>query len=585
MIRAIWRGASINSIRNLHLVLCSAARCFESWMVIEVTVAGSSLIALFLKFGLALLLGSVIAIARLWLQREADCNSAPSGMTAGGKSLGGTVSTKRKKAKANKSKDGSSDFDATCDSGDVAADTTGHAEAAARQEEKAVDDSHAPLLDGDMDGSLEPWEVPLLPADREGPPTDTEKALLRVTKKLREVKIIEASIRNGEVVEQNRLAKAQKRPELVEEWIRLRNDVEWERGHSGQCSRQFVVVRPGVAASRLRSEASKLVEEVQDITIAESAGTAVPAAAAAAVVPAQKSKSAKRRARKAAHEEAIADDDAGWITVSKSKEKLRQEMTEEERAARAAAHKARQAMKVQNELSDEYRLTLESVGTLQLFSPSECEEIEALIEQVVIDARRGLFKERTVDLTPMRNKYFFGFAYTYGAQREHPGAHGVEAVWPPEETSEVPAWIQEKLIAKLEARRAVPKGWINSAVINDYAAGGCIVSHIDPPHLFDRPIFSVSFFSDCNLVFGTRFAFPHEADIETTTPVLVHRCLRGCGTVLKGYSANKITHAIRPCDLPSRRAAIILRRVLPTAPVLTKGKMVPLAEHLKQRDS
>ncbi len=30
------------------------------------------------------------------------------------------------------------------------------------------------------------------------------------------------------------------------------------------------------------------------------------------------------------------------------------------------------------------------------------------------------------------------------------------------------------------------QNWINSAVINDYKAGGCIVSHIDPPHLFER---------------------------------------------------------------------------------------------------
>merc|ERR1719253_1873280 len=223
--------------------------------------------------------------------------------------------------------------------------------------------------------------------------------------------------------------------------------------------------------------------------------------------------------------------------------------------------------------------------SMPLFSPDECQELERLIDQVVVDAERGLFKEHTVDLTPMRNKYFFGFAYTYGAQKEHPGARGIEAVWPPEDTSPIPAWISDMIIPRLEARRIVPKGWINSATINDYAPGGCIVSHIDPPHLFDRPIVSLSMFSDCNLVFGTSFRFPKEAtqDIETSTPVLVHQCLRGHATVLKGYSANKITHAIRPCDLPSRRASIILRRVLPAAPVLVDGKTTPLSEHLKQR--
>lgn len=34
----------------------------------------------------------------------------------------------------------------------------------------------------------------------------------------------------------------------------------------------------------------------------------------------------------------------------------------------------------------------------------------------------------------------------------------------------------------------LPKDWITSAVINDYLPGGCIVSHIDPIHIFDRPI-------------------------------------------------------------------------------------------------
>merc|ERR1712136_222745 len=84
------------------------------------------------------------------------------------------------------------------------------------------------------------------------------------------------------------------------------------------------------------------------------------------------------------------------------------------------------------------------------------------------------------------------------------------------------------------------------------------------------------------LSLGPPSSFPKEAghNIEASTPVLVHSCLRGNGTVLKGYSANSITHAIRPCDLPSRRSSIILRRILPTAPVLVHGKTIPLKAHL-----
>merc|ERR1719379_2210933 len=146
--------------------------------------------------------------------------------------------------------------------------------------------------------------------------------------------------------------------------------------------------------------------------------------------------------------------------------------------------------------------------------------VEALIDQVVVDAQRGLFKRKTVDLTPMRNKYFFGFGYTYGAQKEHAGARGLEAVWPPEDVDPIPTWIRELLILPLERRGFIRKGWCNSATINDYSPGGCIVSHIDPPHLFDRPIVGINFFSDCNLVFGTTFRFPKDAaDISCSTPV------------------------------------------------------------------
>eukprot|EP00930_Biecheleria_cincta_P003497 TRINITY_DN104432_c0_g1_i1.p1 TRINITY_DN104432_c0_g1~~TRINITY_DN104432_c0_g1_i1.p1 ORF type:complete len:557 (-),score=127.69 TRINITY_DN104432_c0_g1_i1:33-1703(-) len=438
-----------------------------------------------------------------------------------------------------------------------------------------------------VEDSLEPWEVPL----PDGPPTDSEKSLRKVIKKLREIKRIESLIQAGEPVEANQWAKVEKRQDLVEEWQCLYADVFWEREHEG-ASREFVAVRAGVPASKLRSEASRRVEEAavtldSALFVPFDSPTSPAAAGCSAAAPAaSKKKSAAKRRAAAKAAKGAADDEGEWVTVGndgRPKDKLRETPTAESKAARQELARVKQAMKVQSPMSEEYRLTQESLKSAALFSPEECLQLEELIDQVVIDAQRGLFKERTVDLTPMRNKYFFGFAYTYGAQKEHPGARGIEAVWPPEETSEIPDWIREMIVSRLEDRKIVPRGWINSATINDYAAGGCIVSHIDPPHLFDRPIISVSFFSDCNLVFGTRFSFPREAeqDIETSIPVLVHPCQRGYATVLKGYSANKITHAIRPCDLPSRRASIILRRVLPTAPVLAGGKTVPLAEYVK----
>jgi len=440
---------------------------------------------------------------------------------------------------------------------------------AARVEGEEVASS-APGVAMEPSSEQEAWEV--LPPRGEGPPTESEKALLRTVKKLREIKAIELRLQLGEDIEPNQRTKLSRKDALLDEWFCLLEEVTGDGPEKGSvASAAFVTVRPGAKQSELRSEAARLAGATPVAATVRSQ----PVKAPGPPQPGQ-TRSAKKKKKKDAEPE-----DEGWVTVVKGKTKAK-DLTWEEKEERRAAQRARESLRVKDDESEPYRLTMDSIRSLTLFSPSQCELVEGLIDQVVVDARRGLFKPRTVDLTPMRNKYFFGFAYTYGAQRDYPGASGIEAVWPPEETSEIPAWIREHLIAPLEAKRVVPKGWINSATINDYAAGGCIVSHIDPPHLFDRPIISVSFFSDCNLVFGTSFAGTKEAsqELETTIPVYVHSCVRGHATVLKGYSADKITHAIRPCDLPSRRASVILRRVLPTAPVLVGGRTVPVAQHL-----
>lgn len=445
--------------------------------------------------------------------------------------------------------------------------------------------------------SLECWEVPLSPRAGDGGLTETEKALMKVVKKLREVKAIRIKIQAGEPIDVKQTEKADRYEQLVEEWLTLREDVTWERNNGG-CSRSFVTVRAGVAPSKLRAEAAELAGETSGVAaLATEGGPAgscrtdivrgiVPSSLLAESAwggsePAPSSSSNSRRRRKGKGN-ADKDDGGGWTVVANPKEK-KKAVSEEEKYARAEAHMLRQSLRVVSEDSEIYRLTSESLKNIPLFTPAECEKFEELIEKVASDAERGLFKPHSVDLTPFRNKYFFGHAYTYGAQRDYPGARGVEAVWPPEDVSEIPGWIRELVISKLEAKRVVPKGWLNSATINDYSPGGFIVSHIDPQHLFDRPIISISFFSDCNLVFGAKFGNPDAGPGDATVPLLVHRCQRGCATVMKGYSADKITHGIRSCDLPSRRASIILRRVLPSSPVLADGRVIPLEEHLKQR--
>ncbi|KAG7245743.1 hypothetical protein CRUP_000282, partial [Coryphaenoides rupestris] len=152
-----------------------------------------------------------------------------------------------------------------------------------------------------------------------------------------------------------------------------------------------------------------------------------------------------------------------------------------------------------------------------LFSPEECALIEGKIDEVVASGDAGRYRQHTVDRAPLRNKYFFGEGYTYGAQLEKRGP-GQERLYRKGEVDDIPAWVDELVIKRLVSDGFIPEGFVNSAVINDYQPGGCIVSHVDPLHIFARPIVSVSFFSDSALSFGCRFQFK---PIRVSEPVLV----------------------------------------------------------------
>ncbi|KAJ1096726.1 hypothetical protein NDU88_001857 [Pleurodeles waltl] len=213
---------------------------------------------------------------------------------------------------------------------------------------------------------------------------------------------------------------------------------------------------------------------------------------------------------------------------------------------------------------EEARLVKHGIRQMRLFSPEECSRIESRIDDVVRAAEKGLYKEHTVDRAPLRNKYFFGEGYTYGAQLQKRGP-GQERLYPKGDVDEIPSWVHQLVIRKLEQHRVIPEGFVNSAVINDYQPGGCIVSHVDPIHIFERPIVSVSFFSDSALCFGCKFQFK---PIRVSEPVVFLPVRRGSVTILSGYAADEITHCIRPQDIKERRAVIILRKTRTEAPRL-----------------
>ena len=82
-------------------------------------------------------------------------------------------------------------------------------------------------------------------------------------------------------------------------------------------------------------------------------------------------------------------------------------------------------------------------------------------------------------------------------------------MYPEGEVDPIPEWIQELVIKPAEEMGLVQTEWVNSVVINDYRPGGHIVPHVDPPHLFSRPILSINFFSDSFLSFGCKVSIKY----------------------------------------------------------------------------
>ncbi|XP_071444350.1 RNA demethylase ALKBH5-like [Hetaerina americana] len=207
-----------------------------------------------------------------------------------------------------------------------------------------------------------------------------------------------------------------------------------------------------------------------------------------------------------------------------------------------------------------------------IFNKEQCSLIESKIDEVISMADEGAYKPCSVDRAPLRNKYFFGEGYTYGSQLSRRGP-GMERLYPCGEVDSIPSWIYSLVIQPIVDARLIPPGFFNSAAINVYQPGGCIVSHIDPIHIFDRPIVSVSFMCNSVLSFGCKFYYQ---PIRVSKPIFRLPLTRGCVTLLRDFAADEITHCVRPQDTVAKRAVIILRRVLPNAPRLSYGDLFPM---------
>lgn len=107
---------------------------------------------------------------------------------------------------------------------------------------------------------------------------------------------------------------------------------------------------------------------------------------------------------------------------------------------------------------------------------------------------------------------------------------GMERLYPKNSVDPIPSWMYYYVINPLVEAKIIEENFVNSAVINEYQPGGCIVSHIDPPHIFDRPIVSISLYSDSTLCFGCKFEFK---PIRCSKPIFKLSLPRGVVTLMK----------------------------------------------------
>nr|GMD10092.1 RNA demethylase ALKBH5-like [Ipomoea batatas] len=95
----------------------------------------------------------------------------------------------------------------------------------------------------------------------------------------------------------------------------------------------------------------------------------------------------------------------------------------------------------------------------------------------------------------------------------------------------------------------------NSCIVNIYEEGDCIPPHIDH-HDFVRPFCTVSFLSECNILFGSslKIVSPGEFSGPVSVPLP-----KGSVLVLQGNGADVAKHCVP--GVPSKRISVTFRKM------------------------
>ncbi|KAI0497991.1 hypothetical protein KFK09_021232 [Dendrobium nobile] len=192
-----------------------------------------------------------------------------------------------------------------------------------------------------------------------------------------------------------------------------------------------------------------------------------------------------------------------------------------------------------------------------VFSAAEQRRIVDCVYDFQEKGRKGKLRERTY-LEPrkwMRGKgrvtIQFGCCYNYALDRNGnpPGIIRDEVVDP------IPPLLKQ-MIKRMVAWHVLPPSCIpNSCIVNIYDKDVCISPHIDH-HDFVRPFCTVSFLSECNIVFGTQFKTNGPGDFSGSATIPLSL---GSVLVLNGNSADVAKHSVP--IVPTRRISITFRKM------------------------
>ncbi|XP_073002809.1 RNA demethylase ALKBH9B-like [Typha latifolia] len=192
-----------------------------------------------------------------------------------------------------------------------------------------------------------------------------------------------------------------------------------------------------------------------------------------------------------------------------------------------------------------------------VFSAVEQQKIVDCVYDMQEEGRRGRLRERTYSEPHkwMRGKgrvtLQFGCCYNYAVDKKGnpPGIIRDEEVDP------IPPLLK-MMIRRMVAWHVLPPTCVpNSCIINIYDKDDCIPPHIDH-HDFVRPFCTVSFLSECNILFGTelKVVAPGEFAGSASIPLPL-----GSVLILKGNGADVAKHCIPA--VPSKRISITFRKM------------------------